>query len=90
MEASKNGCIRDAKFVSVWNDGFHLETDCKVNVLTHEIFDIQKIENAVDDEGDELEMLHRQYVIVDGKEYCAGSAYSETVGWNPDTDYWYK
>jgi hypothetical protein len=82
--------IKDATFVSVWDGGFELVSDCKVNTETHEIFDIEKVDNPVDDDGDELEILDREYVIVDGEEFCAGSAYSETEGWNPDRDYWYK
>lgn len=63
---------------------------CKVNTVTREIFDIEKVDTPTDDDGNELEILDREYVTVDGVEYCAGSASSETEGWNPDKDYWYK
>ena len=43
-----------------------------------------------DEDGDELEILDREYVTVDGIEYCVKNASSETEGWNPDRDYWYK
>lgn len=86
---SKEDVVKEATFTSVW-DGYEITTPCKVNTVTREIFDIEKIDVPTDDDGDELEILDREYVTVDGVEYCAGSAYSETEGWNPDKDYWYN
>lgn len=57
--------IKDATFVSVWDDGFEVETDCKVNTDTNEVFDI---ETADVDELD-LEILDREYIVIDGNEY---------------------
>ncbi len=88
-KVSKEDVIKEATFTSVW-DGYEITTSCKVNTVTREIFDIEKIDVPTDDDGDELEILDREYVTVDGVEYCAGSAYSETEGWNPDKDYWYN
>lgn len=85
----KKAVIKEAAFTSVWQ-GNEITTPCKVDTVTREIFDIEKIDTPTDDDGDELEILDRQYVTVDGIEYCAGSAYSETEGWNPDRDYWFK
>lgn len=82
--------IKDATFISVWDGGFELISDCKVNTETREIFDITTYEDAVDDDGYELEVLDREYVIVDGEEFCAGNVEQETENWNPDTDYWYR
>ena len=47
-------------------------------------------ESAVDDDGFELEILDREYIIIDEEEFCVGSAYTETENWNEETDYWYK
>ena len=88
-KVSKEDVIKEATFTSVW-DGYEITTSCKVNTVTREIFDIEKVDTPTDDDGDELEILDREYVTVDGVEYCAGSAYSETEGWNPDKDYWYN
>ena len=88
-KVSKEDVIKEATFTTVW-DGYEITTSCKVNTVTREIFDIEKIDVPTDDDGDELEILDREYVTVDGVEYCAGSAYSETEGWNPDKDYWYN
>lgn len=81
--------IKKATFTSVW-DGYEITTPCKVNTVTREIFDIEKIDAPVDDDGDELENLDREYITVDGVEYCARNAYFETEEWAPDEDYWYK
>lgn len=89
-KVSKEDVIKEATFTSVWNGGYEITTSCKVNTVTKEIFDIQVVDTLTDDDGDELEILDREYVTVDGTEYCAGNAYSETEGWNQDKDYWYK
>lgn len=78
-KVSKEDVIKEATFTSVL-DGYGITTPCKVNTVTREIFDIEKIDVLTD----------REYVTVDGVEYCAGSVYSETEGWNPDKDYWYN
>jgi hypothetical protein len=88
-KVSKEDVIKEAMFTSVW-EGCEITTPCKVNTVTREIFDIEKVDTPTDDDGNELEILDREYVTVDGVEYCAGSASSETEGWNPDKDYWYK
>lgn len=89
-KVSKEDVVKEATFTSVWNGGYEITTSCKVNTVTREIFDIEIAGDLVDDEGDELEILDREYVTVDGIEYCAGSVYSETEGWNQNKDYWYK
>ena len=88
-KVSKEDVIKEAMFTSVW-EGCEITTPCKVNTVTREIFDIEKVDTPTDDDGNELEILDREYVTVDGVEYCAGSASSETEGWDPDKDYWYK
>lgn len=81
--------IKNAEFTSVW-EGYEVTTSCKVDTETREIFDIEKVDTPTDDDGNELEILDREYVTVDGVEYCAGSAYSETEEWDTDKDYWYE
>lgn len=77
--------VKNATFISVWDGGFELLSSCKVNTETREVFNIEQFEDAVDDDGDELENLIREYIIVNGTEYCVESADSKT-----DKDYWYK
>ena len=54
--------IINATFVSVWDGGTAIETECKINTITREVFDIISVEADVD-------VLERQYVIIDGQEY---------------------
>ena len=86
---SKDDVIKEAAFTSVWA-GYEITTTCHVNTITREVFDIEKVDIPTDEDGDELEILDREYVTVDGIEYCVKNASSETEGWNPDKDYWYK
>lgn len=59
--------IKDATFVSVWEYGFEIKSGCKVCTETNEVFDIEMV-NA-DDCGLYFEILDREYIIIDGKEY---------------------
>ena len=45
------------KFISVWDDGIEVETNCKIDLQTKEVFDIQ-----LSDIGEELETLNEQFV----------------------------
>lgn len=49
--------IIKGKFISVWDDGIAVETNCKINFETKEVFDIQ-----LSDIGEELETLNEQFV----------------------------
>ena len=86
---SQRMTLKEAAFTSVWA-GYEITTTCHVNTITREVFDIEKVYIPTDEDGDELEILDREYVTVDGIEYCVKNASSETEGWNPDRDYWYK
>lgn len=57
--------IKNATFVSVWDDGFEVASGCKVNTDTNEIFDIEQV--CFD--GLDVEILDREYIIIDGNEY---------------------
>lgn len=73
--------IINATFVSVWDGGTAIETECKINTITREVFDIISVEADVD-------VLERQYVIIDGQEYdvvCVDGA--DEVG---ESEYWFK
>lgn len=34
--------VREAHFCSVWDGGIKVETECKVNIKTREVFDIEQ------------------------------------------------
>lgn len=57
--------IKEAKFTSVWDDGYEVTSDCKVDMESKEVFDIE-MTNV--DELD-LEILEREYITIDNKEY---------------------
>ena len=60
--------IEDATYVSVWDGGYSVETACKVNRQTGEVFDIEVSE--VDADG--LDVLEEEYVrFADGTEVAA-------------------
>ena len=76
-----NKNIINATFVSVWDGGTAIETECKINTITREVFDIISVEADVD-------VLERQYVIIDGQEYdvvCVDE--SDEVG---ESEYWFE
>lgn len=49
------------QFVSVWDKGFEVETNARYNPTTRIVYDIQSAE-AIDDEGDELEVLDSEFI----------------------------
>lgn len=54
--------IKNALFVSVWDGGVEIETPCRVNMETMEVFDIMKARY----DGD---ILEKEYVEIDGEEF---------------------
>ena len=36
--------IQDATFVSIWDDCTEISSKCKVNIKTHEVFDIEMVD----------------------------------------------
>lgn len=57
-----------AKFVSIWNNGeYRIETDCKVNTKTKEVFEIEKIcDSSI---LNELQVIDKEFIIIDGIEF---------------------
>ena len=58
--------IKNAKFTSVWDGGYEVTTDCKVNMETREVFDIE-VNN--DDNIEGLNSLDYEYITIDGEEF---------------------
>lgn len=68
--------IKNATFTSVWDGGYEVTTNCKVNTETREVFDIEIAE--VDDS---LDILEAEFVTINGVDYAVS---------NDDmTEYWY-
>ena len=68
--------IKNATFTSVWDGGYAITTNCKVNMETKEVFDIETVE--VDDS---IDVLDNEYVTIDGIDY--------PVSADDMTEYWY-
>lgn len=77
--------IKKATFVSVWDDGFEVASGCTVDTDTNEVLDIDIV---YVDELD-VEILDREYIIIDGNEYdvypITGCVPDELA----DDEYWY-
>lgn len=73
--------IINATFVSVWDGGTAIETECKINTITREVFDIIPVEADVD-------TFERQYVIIDGQEYDVVCV--DDVEEIEENEYWFK
>ena len=72
--------IKNATFTSVWDGGYKVTTDCKVDMETREVFDIEMSE--VDDS---LETLDFEYITIDGEDFDVFS-----IDEVKDTNFWYK
>ena len=77
--------IVKGKFVSVWDNGITVETNCKINLETKEAFDIKLAE--VDES---FEILNHQYVVFD----IDGISYKKEIRHIDDIDedyfgFWY-
>lgn len=72
--------IKDATFTSVWDGGVAVTTNCKVNLETREVFDIE----PVDIDG--VDTLDEEYVTIDGKNYSTARDAKD----DPEFEYWYE
>lgn len=75
--------IKDAKFTSVWDGGYEVTTDCKVDMETKEVFDIKVNENV--NETESLNSLDYEYITVDGEEFDVFS-----IDEVEDGNFWYE
>lgn len=67
-ECSDEENVVDATYTSVWDGGFAIETACKVNMDTREVFDIEPSNNPDVDET--VETLEREFITLsDGQEF---------------------
>lgn len=79
---SKCEKIRKAIYTSVWDKGIKITTNCKVNMETKEVFDI---EISDEDDIESLDILRSEYITIDGINYNVGNAEKGVS----ETDYWY-
>lgn len=76
--------IKNATFTSVWDGGYEVTTNCRVNMETREVFDIE-VNN--DDNIEGLNSLDYEYITIDGEEFDVFNKDLTDVG---VTDFWYE
>lgn len=76
--------IKIATFISEWNDGeYKVESTCKVNTITKEVFDI--VPGDCEDFIEALDNLDREVIILDGEKIEVFNEDEKESG-----GYWYK
>lgn len=75
MDEIKN--IKNALFTSIWDGGYEITSNCKVNLETKEIYDI----DLINMEG--LSIFEGEYVTIEGTEYSVSQGNTD----NPDFFY---
>lgn len=69
--------IKNATFTSVWDGGYEVTTNCKVNMATKEVFDVE----ISDIDTNCLEILDTEYVTIDDIDYPVSTDKKETEYW---------
>lgn len=77
--------IKNATFTSVWDGGYEITTNCKVDMETHQVFDIE-VSVGTECSVNELDY---EYITLDGEEHIVYNAEDGTDGLE-DTDFWYE
>ena len=72
--------IKNATFTSVWDGGYEVTTNCKVDMETREVFDIEMRE--VDES---LEHLDNEYITIDDNNFDVFS-----IDEVEDANFWYR
>ena len=57
---------REAIFQSVWNNGIIVSVPCKINVLTHQVVDIESCDTVTEED---LDILQSEHIVLDGVYY---------------------
>lgn len=78
--------IQNATFTSVWDDFTEIDSACKVNMNTREVFDIEKVN--VDDY--DIDVCTEQFITMpDGNEFSVYCTDSFDIDELADDEYWY-
>ena len=56
--------IKLAKFVSIWDNDYEIITNCKVDLSTKEVFNIE-----ISKDVENLEHLEKEFVIIDDEKH---------------------
>lgn len=75
--------IKNGTFTSVWDGGYEVTTNCKVDMETHEVFDVEVAMLKTD-----LKHLDYEYITLDGEDYAVLNANEEED--IDKSDFWYN
>lgn len=75
--------MANGTFTSVWDGGYEVTTDCKINTETKEVFNIGVIESEIE----ECDILDYEYITINGKDYNVYPKY-ECV--DTQMEFWYE
>ena len=75
--------IREAAFITVWDDYTRIESSCKVNINTKEVFDVEMVD--VSDYGEDFDCCTIELIEIDGEEFDVSH-----IDLRIDNEYWYK
>lgn len=78
---SNTGKIKKATYTSVWDKATKITTNCKVNMETKEVFDIE----MSDSDMEAFDTLNYEYITIDGENHNVVNAEEGVT----ETDYWY-
>lgn len=53
-------------YTSVWNNGYEVTTEGKLNLNTNEVYDVERSNDIKDDEGNMLTNFVEEYIRIDG------------------------
>lgn len=70
--------VENATFTSVWDGGYEITTNCRVNTETKEVFDI---EVSYETEG-LVDVLDYEYITINGKDYSVSNNSKVTEYWH--------
>lgn len=68
--------IVSATYTSVWDGGIEITTNCKVNIDTGEVFDVEKSEVIG------IDILEREYITINNEDFDVSDDPTETYYWH--------
>lgn len=74
--------IINGVFCSIWDNGVTVKSNCKINLLTRQVIDIEQVDPS--DLDDDLDILQTEYILIDEEPF---NVYEESDERLYDTDY---
>ena len=80
----KKNNIINATFTSVWDGGYEISTDCRINLKTREIVEIKTVEDP------DVEILNYEYITINSEDFPACHKDDMDYVLESQDAYWYK